>query len=56
MRKAKLSVQLADIKSVLKSFAIEVSGTTLDDLKDNDVLLTLKKAMGANYDRQNSGY
>ncbi|KAI8903388.1 hypothetical protein EDD86DRAFT_215255 [Gorgonomyces haynaldii] len=56
MRKAKLSVHIADVKKVVSSFAIEVQAVSLDDLKENDVQLLLKKAMGANYDRQASQY
>ncbi|EGF79454.1 hypothetical protein BATDEDRAFT_89530 [Batrachochytrium dendrobatidis JAM81] len=56
MRKAKLSVHIADVKSVIKNFAIEISAQSLDDLKDKDIDLLLKKAMGANYDRQTSQY
>ena len=51
MRKAKLSVHISDVKSVIKSFAVEVSASSLDELKDSDLQLLLKKAMGANYDR-----
>ncbi|KAJ3415504.1 hypothetical protein HDV05_004706 [Chytridiales sp. JEL 0842] len=54
MRKAKLSVHIADVKKVLKSFSVEVSASSLDDLKDKDVILLLKKSMGANYDGQSS--
>jgi hypothetical protein len=56
MRKAKLSVHIADVKKTLASFAIEISATTVDDLREADINLLLKKAMGANYDRQASQY
>jgi hypothetical protein len=56
MRKAKLSVHIADVKKCMSSFAVELSATTVEDLKEADIQLTLKKAMGANYDRQTSQY
>ncbi|KAH6560595.1 hypothetical protein BASA50_001376 [Batrachochytrium salamandrivorans] len=56
MRKAKLSVHIADVKSVVKNFAVEISAQNIEDLKDNEIDLLLKKAMGANYDRQASQY
>ncbi|KAJ3108005.1 hypothetical protein HDU97_002585 [Phlyctochytrium planicorne] len=54
MRKAKLSVHIADVKRVLKSFAVEISASSKDDLNESDVKALLKKAMGANYDSQAS--
>ncbi|KAL7747756.1 hypothetical protein RI367_006879 [Sorochytrium milnesiophthora] len=56
MRKAKLSVHIADVKQVIKVFAIEMQASTLADLKEDAITLKLKKAMGANYDRQTSEY
>eukprot|EP00842_Homolaphlyctis_polyrhiza_P003315 jgi/Hompol1/3985/HPOL_003426-RA len=56
MRKAKLSVHLGDVKKVIQVFAIEVAATTVEDLREADINLLLKKAMGANYDRQASQY
>ncbi|KAJ1502192.1 hypothetical protein HMI54_008882 [Coelomomyces lativittatus] len=56
MRKAKVSVHLADVKKVLSVYAIEVSANNLSDLKEENLILLLKKAMGANYDRQTSDY
>ena len=56
MRKAKISVQLSEVKSVVKVYAVEFAANTLNDLKQEDVMLKVKKAMGANYDRQSSQY
>lgn len=56
MRKAKLSVHIADVKNFIKNFAIEVSASQPEDLAANEVELKLRKAMGANYDRQASQY
>lgn len=49
MRKAKLSVHIADVKNVLKAFAIEVNATAPEDLNQKDIDLWLKKAMGMLY-------
>ncbi|WWD01600.1 hypothetical protein V866_008545 [Kwoniella sp. B9012] len=51
MRRAKVSVHLADVKSVLKAYSIEVSASTPSDLKQDDVVTRLRRAGGANYDR-----
>ncbi|XJO76419.1 hypothetical protein BDV3_006943 [Batrachochytrium dendrobatidis] len=51
-----LSKRAKFVLSVIKNFAIEISAQSLDDLKDKDIDLLLKKAMGANYDRQTSQY
>jgi hypothetical protein len=45
MRKAKLSVHIADVKKVLKSFSVEVPASSLDDLKEKDVILLVKKVI-----------
>ncbi|KAI8898330.1 hypothetical protein BC833DRAFT_590190 [Globomyces pollinis-pini] len=56
MRRGKLSVHIADVKGVIKSFAVEISASSVDELKEAQVTLLLQKAMGANYDRQASSY
>ena len=56
MRKAKLSVHTADVKRVIHAYAIEMAASELDDLKEDDVLLSLRKAGGANYDRRHFQY
>ncbi|KAI9304527.1 hypothetical protein BJ944DRAFT_181551 [Cunninghamella echinulata] len=56
MRKAKLSIQIADVKNVIRSFHIEVPASSLTDLNENDIINELRRAGGANYDRQNSNY
>ncbi|KXS20333.1 actin depolymerizing protein [Gonapodya prolifera JEL478] len=56
MRKAKVSVHISDVKQVIKVFSVEVSGSQMDELREDDILLKAKKAMGANYDRQASNY
>ena len=64
MRKAKLSVHISNVKAVITSFAVEIAATTKEvrlcltfqDLREKEVTLLLKKAMGANYDRQTSQY
>ncbi|WVW83320.1 hypothetical protein I302_105339 [Kwoniella bestiolae CBS 10118] len=51
MRRAKVSVHLADVKNVLRAYSIEVSASTTSDLKQDDVVTRLRRAGGANYDR-----
>ncbi|KAI9346396.1 Cep120 protein-domain-containing protein [Zopfochytrium polystomum] len=55
MRKAKLSVHIANVKTVLKSFSVEISASSLDDLVESEVITLVKKSMGANYDGQAVG-
>jgi len=50
MRKAKISVQLADVKCVLKVYSIEVPAKEKDDLKEDAIITRLRKAGGASYD------
>ncbi len=56
MRKAKLSVHISSVKAVVKNFAVELAATTKSEVNEKDLTLLLKKAMGANYDRQASAY
>jgi len=50
MRKAKISVHSADIMTVLGVFSIEVAATERDDLKEDPIIIRLRKAGGASYD------
>ncbi|KAI0052137.1 ADF-like domain-containing protein [Auriscalpium vulgare] len=50
MRKAKISVHAADVKSVLRVFSIEVPARDKDDLKEDPIVVRLRKAGGASYD------
>lgn len=56
MRRARLSTHIAEVKKVLSVFSVEVAASSLEDLMEEEVLLKLKRAMGANYDRQASSY
>ncbi|KAJ1960868.1 hypothetical protein IWQ62_004068 [Dispira parvispora] len=56
MRKAKLGIHKAEVKNVLRTFSIEIMASDLHDLDEKDVVLKLRKAGGANYDRQTSDY
>ncbi|KAJ1650822.1 hypothetical protein IWQ61_008469 [Dispira simplex] len=56
MRKAKLGIHKAEVKNVLRTFSIEIMASDLHDLDEKDVVLKLRKASGANYDRQTSDY
>lgn len=51
MRKAKLSVHKADVKSVLRQFSIEVPAGSTDDLNEKSIVSQLRKAGGASYDK-----
>ncbi|EIN08389.1 actin depolymerizing protein [Punctularia strigosozonata HHB-11173 SS5] len=50
MRKAKISVHAADVKSVLRVYSIEVAAREKDDLKEEPIVVRLRKAGGASYD------
>ncbi|KAG8802430.1 hypothetical protein FRC17_006416, partial [Serendipita sp. 399] len=50
MRKAKISVHSADVKSVLRAFSIEVAAKDKDDLTEEPIIVRLRKAGGASYD------
>ncbi|KAI8586584.1 hypothetical protein HDU89_001642 [Geranomyces variabilis] len=52
MRKAKLSVHIAEVKSIIKAIAIEIAASSKEDIRDEEVKKLLRKAMGANYDAQ----
>ncbi|KAG0166527.1 hypothetical protein DFQ28_010137 [Apophysomyces sp. BC1034] len=56
MRKAKLSIQIADVKNVLRNYHIEVPASSTQDLDEKELMTLLKRAGGANYDRQSSNY
>lgn len=56
MRRAKVSIHATAVKTVIKNFAVEMAASTTKDLNETDITLLLKKAMGANYDRQSSNY
>ncbi|EKD03988.1 hypothetical protein A1Q2_01662 [Trichosporon asahii var. asahii CBS 8904] len=51
MRRAKVSVHSSDVKNVIRSYSIEVSAESTDDLKEDDIVQRMRKAGGANYDR-----
>ncbi|KAG6897248.1 hypothetical protein C0992_003138 [Termitomyces sp. T32_za158] len=43
MRKAKISVQAADVKKVLRVYSIEVAAEVKDDLKEDPIVVKLRK-------------
>merc|ERR1712093_67081 len=51
LRKAKLSVHAADVKRVISVFSLEVPANSLDDLAEEPIVVRLRKAGGASYDR-----
>ncbi|TFY62671.1 hypothetical protein EVJ58_g3711 [Rhodofomes roseus] len=50
MRKAKISVHAADVKQVLRVYSLEVPAREKDDLKEEPIIVRLRKAGGASYD------
>ncbi|KAN0131639.1 hypothetical protein V8E53_010481 [Lactarius tabidus] len=50
MRKAKISVHAADVKSVFRVYSIDVAAREKDDLKEDPIIVRLRKAGGASYD------
>ncbi|ORX55172.1 actin depolymerizing protein [Hesseltinella vesiculosa] len=56
MRRAKLSIQIADVKNVIRSFHIEVPASQVSELSEQEIMTKLRRAGGANYDRQSSNY
>ncbi|KAJ1987889.1 hypothetical protein H4R33_002659 [Dimargaris cristalligena] len=56
MRKAKLGIHKTEVKNVIRTFSIELMGSDIHDFDEKEVVLRLKKAGGANYDRQSSNY
>ncbi|KIW09221.1 uncharacterized protein PV09_00148 [Verruconis gallopava] len=56
MRKAKMSFQSGQVKQVIRAYAVEIQTDSKKDLEPDAVTLKLRKAMGANYDRQTTNY
>ncbi|THH32070.1 hypothetical protein EUX98_g2108 [Antrodiella citrinella] len=50
MRKAKISVHTADVQQVLRVYSLEVPARDKDDLKEEPIVVKLRKAGGASYD------
>ncbi|KZP15308.1 ADF-like domain-containing protein [Athelia psychrophila] len=50
MRKAKVSVHAADVKTVLRAYSIEADASKKEDLNEDPIILRLRKAGGASYD------
>jgi hypothetical protein len=48
MRKAKMSFQSGQVKQVIRTYAVEVQTGDRRDLEEAEVMLKLRKAMGAN--------
>jgi len=49
LKRAKMSVHKADIKKVLKDYAVEMHATTKDELEEEALMTKVKKAGGADY-------
>jgi len=52
MRRAKLSIQISDVKNVIRSFHIEMPASQAAELSEQDIMAKLRRAGGANYDGQ----
>ncbi|KAJ2925423.1 hypothetical protein H1R20_g11693, partial [Candolleomyces eurysporus] len=50
MRKAKISVHTADVKTALRVYSIEVAAREKEDLNEEPIIVKLRKAGGASYD------
>ncbi|KAH6917950.1 hypothetical protein BKA70DRAFT_1245772 [Coprinopsis sp. MPI-PUGE-AT-0042] len=50
MRRAKVSVHTADVKKVISQYAIEVPAREKDDLREEPIVIKMRKAAGASYD------
>jgi len=49
MRRARLSVQKADVAQVLRGYAIEIPASTPEDVDEDTIIGQLRKVGGANY-------
>jgi len=49
LKRAKMSVHKANIKAIITNYAVEIHGTTQDDLSEESVLSKVRKAGGADY-------
>ncbi|KAF2124118.1 actin depolymerizing protein [Dothidotthia symphoricarpi CBS 119687] len=56
MRKAKMSFQSGQVKQVIRTYAVEIQTSDKKELEAEAVTMKLRKAMGANYDRQTTAY
>lgn len=56
MRKAKMSFQSGLVKQVIRTYAVEIQTSDKRELAADVVTMKLRKAMGANYDRQTTTY
>lgn len=50
MRKAKISVHAADVKTVLRVYSIDVAAGKKEDLNEDPIVKRLRNAGGASYD------
>ena len=50
MRRAKVSVHTADVKQVLRVYSIEIPAREKEDLREEPIIVKMRKAGGASYD------
>ncbi|KAF2748773.1 actin depolymerizing protein [Sporormia fimetaria CBS 119925] len=56
MRKAKMSFQIGQVKQLVRAYAVEIQTSDKKELDAEAVTMKLRRAMGANYDRQTTTY
>lgn len=49
LKRAKMSVHKASVKTVVRDFAIEIHATSLDELSEEEIVGKVRKAGGADY-------
>lgn len=52
LKRAKTSVQKAEVKKTLRDFTVEVHGETLDELEESAIMTKVRKAGGAGTKKQ----
>lgn len=51
-----MSFQSGQVKQVIRTYAVEIQTGDKRDLSADNVTMKLRRAMGANYDRQTTNY
>jgi len=54
LKRAKMSVHKASVKTVVRDFAVEIHATSKDELSEGEVMVKVKKAGGADYSGNSS--
>jgi hypothetical protein len=51
-----MSFQSGQVKQVIRTYAVEIQTSDKKELEAETVTMKLRRAMGANYDRQGTNY